>query len=92
MIPGINSTLPSLETGEKNPCLRTRHAVVAAIQELKGVRQDGGLRIRGGELPWLDRLQGEAESLPEDENKLAAEMFASHLAGNFLPDRYGLIK
>jgi hypothetical protein len=43
-------------------------------------------------LPWLDRLQGEAETLPEDENELAAEMFASHLAGKFLPDQYGLIK
>ena len=92
MIPEINFPPPSLETGENDPCLRTRQAVAAVIQELKGVRQDGGLRIRGGELPWLDRLQGEAESLPEDENKLAAEMFTSHLAGNFLPDRYGLIK
>ena len=92
MIPEINFTLPSLGTGENNPCLRTRQAVGAVIRELKGVRQSGGLRIAERELPWLDRLQGEAESLPEDENKLAAEIIASRLAGKFLPDQYGLIK
>jgi hypothetical protein len=60
VIPEINFTLPSLEIGENNPGLRTRQAVAAVIQELKGVRQSGGLRIPEGELPWLDRLQGEA--------------------------------
>jgi hypothetical protein len=59
VIPEINFTLPSLETGENNPCVCMRQAV-AAIQELKGVRQSGGLRIPEGELRWQDRLQGEA--------------------------------
>ena len=36
VIPEIHFTLPSLETGENNPCLRTRLAVVAVIRELKG--------------------------------------------------------
>jgi hypothetical protein len=42
VIAEIHFTLPSLETGENNPCLRTRQAVVAVIQELKGARQGGG--------------------------------------------------
>jgi hypothetical protein len=32
VIPEIHFTLPSLETGENNPCLRMRLAVVAVIQ------------------------------------------------------------
>jgi hypothetical protein len=51
VIPEIHFTLPSLETSENNPCLRTRQAGVAAIQELKGVPRSGGLRILEGELP-----------------------------------------
>jgi hypothetical protein len=39
LIPEVHFTPPSLETGENNPCLRTRLAVVAVIQELKGASE-----------------------------------------------------
>jgi hypothetical protein len=39
VIPEVHFTLPSLETGENNPCLRTRLAVVAVIRELKGASE-----------------------------------------------------
>jgi hypothetical protein len=90
VIRGINFTLPPLEVGKNNPYLRTRQAGVAAIQELKRAHESAGLRIPERALPWLDWLQGEAESLPHDENKLVKQMLANHLAGKFSPDQYAL--
>ena len=92
MIPGINFTLLPPEIGENKPCLRMRRAGVAAIQELKRPHDSAGLRNPGRALSWLDRLQGEVESLPHDGNELVKEMLAHHLAGKFSPDQDGLIK
>jgi len=59
VIPKIILTLPSFGMGENDPDPRTQQAIVAALQELKGVCQSGSLGIPERELRRQDRLQGE---------------------------------
>ena len=77
---------------ESTPYLRTRRAVWAGAQELKRAHQSGELAIPERERPWLERLEEQAESLPDSEERFCEEMADSSLAGKFLPDQYGFDK
>jgi methanol--5-hydroxybenzimidazolylcobamide Co-methyltransferase len=74
---------------ESTPYLRTRRAVWAATQEMKRAHQAGELNIPDRELPWLERLEEQAESLPDSEERFLDAMADSSVAGKFLPDQYG---
>jgi methanol--5-hydroxybenzimidazolylcobamide Co-methyltransferase len=74
---------------ESTPYLRTRRAVWAATQELKRAQQAGDLNIPDRERPWLKKLEEEAESLPDSEERFREEMADSSPKGKFLPDQYG---
>jgi methanol--5-hydroxybenzimidazolylcobamide Co-methyltransferase len=75
---------------ESTPYRRTHRAVLAALEEIKVAYQAGKLKLADREVKWLDKLQGEAESLPEKEATLLEEMLATPLAAKFLPEAYGL--
>lgn len=75
---------------EKTPYLRTRRAALAALAEINLAVTAGELRIAANETKWLDRMQRAADSLPDDEETLIAEM-REELAGvAWLPEEYGL--
>jgi methanol--5-hydroxybenzimidazolylcobamide Co-methyltransferase len=76
---------------EKTPYLRTRRAVLAALQEIRQAHQCGQLKIPAREIRWLDILQAQADALPEDEDELTREMLQSAEAEKFLPAEYGLV-
>ena len=59
---------------EKTPYLRTRRAALATLARLQQAGSDGELNYSKMELRWLDRLTRDAESLPENEDELIAEM------------------
>ena len=75
---------------ENNPYRQTRRAVLAALAEISQAHRAGELRILPRELRWLDKLQHDAEALPEDEAELLAEFLESPWAAKFLPESYGL--
>ena len=76
---------------EKTPYLRTRRAVLAALQEIRQAHQGGQLKIPAREIRWLDILQAQADALPENEDELTREMLQSAEAEKFLPAEYGLV-
>ena len=75
---------------EPTPYLRTRRAVLEAVDELARAHQGGVLNLAPREVRWLDTLRKQADTLPEDERELTAEMFASPEFGAILPKEYGL--
>jgi len=75
---------------EEGPYQQTRRAVLAALDELQQARKGGQLRILPREVRWLDKLQRDAEALPEDEEELLREILGTPLAAKFLPESYGL--
>jgi methanol--5-hydroxybenzimidazolylcobamide Co-methyltransferase len=87
--PDVVLRLSEQIVAEPTPYRRTRRAVLAGIAELKQAQQTGALRIVARELRWLDRLQTEAEALPEREEDLIAEFLAKPGEHRFLPEEYG---
>ena len=75
---------------ESTPYLRTRRAAQAATAEIRRAFQAGQLRIPPRELPWLEKLQEQADCLPADEAQLGEEIRRSHWKAKFLPEEYGL--
>jgi len=75
---------------ERSPYLRTRKAVLAAIQEIRSAHAAGDLRILPNEVRWLDRLARSADALPEDEGAFIEEMMEALKDSPYLPAEYGL--
>ncbi|MBI4663824.1 MAG: methanol--corrinoid methyltransferase [Verrucomicrobia bacterium] len=75
---------------EPTPYLRTRRAVLEALATLRRAHASGQTRIPASELRWLDRLQKQADALPDDENQLTKEMLATPEAATFILEEYGL--
>jgi methanol---5-hydroxybenzimidazolylcobamide Co-methyltransferase len=77
---------------ERTPYLRTRRAAWAALEEMRRAHQAGELHIAKRELPWLDRLSTQVESLPDHEEDLWDEIADTPAAEKFLPQQYCLDK
>ena len=75
---------------ESNPYSQTRRAVLAAVNEIRRAYVACELPIPPRELKWLDRLQRDAESLPQSEAELLEEILGTPLAAKFLPESYSL--
>ncbi|MCX7014775.1 MAG: methanol--corrinoid methyltransferase [Candidatus Sumerlaeota bacterium] len=75
---------------EPTAYLRTRRAVVAAMEELRGALQAGETRVADNERRWLDRLQRQIDILPDSEEAFIEEMLQAPEAAKFLPKEYGL--
>ena len=74
---------------ETSAYLRTRRAVLAALSEIKDAHSAGRLRILPNEVRWLDRLQKQADSLPESESDFHAEMSETLKDSPYIPAEYG---
>jgi len=75
---------------EETPYLRTRRAVLSAVAELRRANLAGEVRIPPREVPWLDRLQTQADALPQDEGEFRAGVERSIPSGAVTPEEYGL--
>jgi len=75
---------------ERTPYSRTRCAILSALQELREAHSQSVLKLLPPEMRWLDRLQKQADDLPEKEEELISEKLQSLGAATFLPEEYGL--
>lgn len=75
---------------EPTAYLRTRRAVLATIAELKRAHAAGEVRVLEREISWLDTLDLQAQTLPEDESSFTVEMQKGLDSEKFLPREYGL--
>ncbi|MFO1496867.1 MAG: methyltransferase MtaB domain-containing protein [Verrucomicrobiota bacterium] len=75
---------------EHTPYLRTRRAVIAALEELARAQKQGEVRIASRELRWLDAWRSQADSLPADEAALIKEAGAGTEEASFRLTEYGL--
>ena len=73
---------------EKTPYHRTCRAVRAALAEIRRAHSSGELRLPKREVPWLDRMQRQVDSLPDREEALFEEMLQSPVASKFRPEEY----
>ncbi|HET6383543.1 MAG TPA: methyltransferase MtaB domain-containing protein [Armatimonadota bacterium] len=55
---------------ENTPYRRTRRAAIATAERLRQAAAKGSLRLGHREAEWLDRLSGDADDLPEEEETL----------------------
>lgn len=76
---------------ETTPYLRTRRAVLAAIEEIRRAHREGALHIPANENRWLDRLAHQADLLPESEEAFCIEMREVLKEAPYLPAEYGLL-
>jgi methanol--5-hydroxybenzimidazolylcobamide Co-methyltransferase len=67
-----------------------RAAAAEAIAILRDARQAGELALADRELPWLDRMQEEVASLPDDEQAFIDAMRPTLDEANISPAAYGL--
>lgn len=88
--PDVVLRLAAQIAAEPTPYRRTRRAVLAALEELRHAHRAGTVRIADREVAWLERLEAQAEELPEDEYALIAEMRTAIEPGTFRPEEYGL--
>jgi hypothetical protein len=75
---------------EDTPYRRTRLAILAVLEELARAQSKGLLRMPAREVYWLNTLQKQADTLPENEEELIAEMLQSPEIVTFIPTEYGL--
>ncbi|MGC8667830.1 MAG: methyltransferase MtaB domain-containing protein [Chthonomonadales bacterium] len=88
--PDVVLRVSSAIAAEATPYLRTRRAVLAALEELRRGKAAGEVHIPANETRWLDRLSREADSLPEDEERFIAEMMPALADAPYLPREYCL--
>jgi methanol---5-hydroxybenzimidazolylcobamide Co-methyltransferase len=73
-----------------NPYAAGKAAALTALKLMRDAHQDGALKIRPRELPWLNRIQVAVEALPADENQFIADMMASVDTTKFVASDYDL--
>lgn len=74
---------------EENYYSRALKAAILACSLLKNAYAEKKLKLSEKELKWLDRIQSELESLPEEEEKFIANAVGLYKE-DFLPEEYGL--
>ena len=75
---------------EATPYLRTRRAALATLALLRTGHQEGRYQLPPNEVSWLDRLQKQADRLPEDEDEFIAQMLPTVDQDKVRLDQYGL--
>jgi methanol--5-hydroxybenzimidazolylcobamide Co-methyltransferase len=88
--PDVVLRLSAQIMAEPTPYRRTRRAVLAALEELRLALSENRVRLPAREMRWLEPLQRQADSLPESEEDLIADMLRGPESAAFLPGEYGL--
>ena len=72
--PDVVLDLAGQIVAEPTPYLRTRRAALATLECLRHAAANQQIPLPKLEARWLDKLSKQAESLPEDENELIAQL------------------
>ncbi|HYO87332.1 MAG TPA: methyltransferase MtaB domain-containing protein [Candidatus Limnocylindrales bacterium] len=75
---------------EETHYLRTRRAALATLDLLRTAHHEGRYLLPANEVGWLDRLQRQADRLPEDESVFVAEMLPTLDRDKVRLDQYDL--
>ena len=75
---------------ETTPYRRTRCAALTTLESLRTAVHSGRTRLPQNELGWLDRLQRQADRLPEDEDAFIAQILPTVDTEKVRLDQYGL--
>lgn len=76
--------------GAATPLAAGQAAARTAISLLREAHQDGYLKIQPREVPWLNRMETELDSVPSNEEAFIGEMMAEVDTARFIPAEYGL--
>ncbi|MFW6269654.1 MAG: methyltransferase MtaB domain-containing protein [Bacillota bacterium] len=69
---------------------KIKTAAVKAIEEIrKGIKTDK-LKIDEKEIQWLDMMEQQLASIPDNETKFTEQMLNSHESDKFAPEKYDL--
>ncbi|MFN8377374.1 MAG: methyltransferase MtaB domain-containing protein [Anaerolineae bacterium] len=69
---------------------RTRRAALTTLNLLRSAHQNGLYKLPPNEVSWLDRLQRQADQLPEDESEFIAQILPTVDSEKVRLDQYGL--
>jgi methanol--5-hydroxybenzimidazolylcobamide Co-methyltransferase len=75
---------------EETPYRRTRAAVRSALDEIRAAVAENRLNLEPREVKWLDRMQADVDSLPDDEETFIEEMIPTVDPNRCLLGEYGL--
>lgn len=75
---------------EEDPYRQVRRAVRATLTMLRAAYRAGEVRIPPNEVRWLDRMERDADRLPDTEAAFCEAMHASLQDVSYLPEEYGL--
>ncbi len=88
--PDVVLRLSAQIVAEPTAYLRTRRAALATVSELQEAAAQGLVQTTKLEQRWLDRLTRQAETLPEDEDKLIASLVPTLDRDKVRVEEYGL--
>lgn len=74
----------------KTPFARTKIAAGATIEELRRAHKDGELNLAEREVNYLDILEKQLETVPDDEAKFTEMMIKGHTVEVFDPAKYDM--
>ncbi|NLH96877.1 MAG: hypothetical protein GX477_06020 [Clostridiaceae bacterium] len=75
---------------EDTPFRRSRAAALAAVSELRSAVGEGRVIIDERETSWLDAMEAQLESVPDDEEQFISEMLERCESDKFDPKKYDL--
>lgn len=67
-----------------------RSATLTTVRLLREAQKDGRLKIHPRELSWLDRIEKNVETIPQDEPEFIGEMMGRVDTMKFVPADYDL--
>jgi methanol---5-hydroxybenzimidazolylcobamide Co-methyltransferase len=68
----------------------TRRGCLAALDLIAEAAADGSLELDRRELPWIQKIRGQIESIPPDEGRFVDQMLPRLDSGKVLLSEYGL--
>ena len=88
--PDVVLKLSSEIMQESSAYSRVRRAVLATLAELKRAIEADEVKIPATEKRWVDRLQRQADTLPDSEDNFISEMKEELADAPYLPEEYGI--
>lgn len=69
---------------------RSKIAAIETVKVLRDAHENNKVKIADREVSWLDMIQAEIESVPDDVNAFTEEMTAQDISAKFDPKKYDL--
>jgi methanol--5-hydroxybenzimidazolylcobamide Co-methyltransferase len=88
--PDVVLRLAKAIAGEATPFRQTKAAVLAALEEIETAYHEGRVHLDVREVPWIEMLKDQAQTIPDDEQQLIQKCLPLIEAGRFRPEEYGI--